>query len=84
MLERSAFRSIGVIHPPHLAASRIEVNLTTLGSFRQAQFVTNDEPTCVNKGVLPPSRLLLETKSRRPALPNCPRVNDWPLAVSVI
>ncbi len=28
MLERSAFRRVGVIHRPHLAASRIKVKLT--------------------------------------------------------
>lgn len=46
--------------------------------------LTHDEPSWVNRGASPPSRPLLETKSRRPALPNCPRVQDWPLVVSAI
>jgi len=61
MLERSAFRRIGVIHRPHLAVSRIEVELTAFNGLGMSLLVQNVEPTMCSKCALWGSRPTLRT-----------------------
>ncbi len=52
MLERSAFRRIGVIDRPHFAVFGIEVDLTAFNNVGSSLLVRKDEPSWVSRRIV--------------------------------